>query len=149
MTAIKFWMGWLKISMLLVILGGVILALSSVMGGLPVMDKMIDSVFFMGKIPGEAAVSMRNWMAGVTGAVMVGWGCSMFYVVNHALKKREQWAWRCIFYPVLAWFIIDSLISAYFHVGFNVLLNTVLFLQLVAPLLFIRNHFFHQLNPGS
>lgn len=144
MTADKFWLGWLKITMWMVVIAGVLLALFSDYLFSDFLDRKINRIFFSGSSPANQVELLKKWMLGISGAVMVGWGLSMLYVVNHPFKNREQWAWRSIFYPVLAWYLIDSGISAYFGVGFNVMVNSILFLQIIAPLLFLRSQFFPQ-----
>jgi predicted membrane protein len=144
MTADKFWLGWLKITMGMVVIAGFILALFSDYVFSDFLNMKINRIFFSGSSPTVQVEILKKWMLGVCGAVMIGWGLSMLYVVNNSFKRREQWAWRCIFYPVLAWYLIDSGISAYFGVGFNVMINSILFLQIVAPLLFLRSQFFPQ-----
>ena len=144
MTADKFWLGWLKITMGLIVIAGIILALFSDYLFSDFLNTKINRIFFSGVPPLFQVDMLKKWMLGVSGAVMIGWGLSMLYVVNNPFKRREQWAWRSIFYPVLAWYLIDSSISTYFGVGFNVMINSILFLQIVAPLLFLRSQFFPQ-----
>jgi hypothetical protein len=149
MTADKFWSGWLKITMLLIVIAGIFLALLSDYFFSEFLNTKINRAFFPGESPPNQVELLKKWLIGISGAVMVGWGCSMLYIINNPFKRREQWAWRCIFYPILAWYIIDSSISAYFGVGFNVMVNTILFLQIIAPLLFLRTRFFPQFRIQS
>lgn len=144
MTADKFWLGWLKITMWMVVIAGIFLALFSEYFFTEFVNGKLNKVFFSGIPPVHQVELLKKWMLGLAGAVMIGWGLSMQFVVSIPFKQGEQWAWRAIFYPVLAWYIIDSSISAYFGVGFNVLINSILFLQIVAPLLFLRSQFFPQ-----
>jgi len=146
MNAEKFWSGWLKVIMILIVVAGSFLAIVSQFSGFTILNSKIDRIFFGNEIPGEHVESLERWLTGVTGAVMLGWGFSMLYIINHPFKQRERWAWRSVFYPVLVWYVIDSGISAYYGVLFNVVINTVLFLQVIAPLLFLRNIFFEQIK---
>jgi len=146
MTADKFWSGWLKITMTMVVLMGILLVLLYNFGAAGFLHIKIDKVFFDGHSPGEAVENLKIWMVSVTGSVIAAWGLSMLYLVNHSLKRREKWAWRSIFYPVLVWYLLDTMVSAYHGVGFNVIINTILFLQVIAPLLFLRNQFFGKLK---
>ena len=149
MNAEKFWSGWLQITMWLVVIAGILLAFFSDYLFSDFLDSKINRIFFSGLSPEYPVEQLKKWMLGISGAVMVGWGLSMLYVVSHPFKRKEQWAWRCIFYPVLVWYLLDSSISAYFGVGFNILINSILFLQIVAPLLFLRSQFFRQLKLQS
>ncbi len=146
MNAENFWLGWLKVTMIMVIVAGVFLAIFSGFANTQFLDAKINKVFLYGSNTGHQIESLKNWYTGLVGALMMGWGISMLYVVSHPLRKREQWAWRSIFYPVVVWYIIDSGISAYFGVIFNVVINTILFLQIMAPLLFLRNQLFEKIK---
>jgi len=145
-NAENFWLGWLKVTMIMVIVAGVFLAIFSGFANTQFLDAKINKVFLYGSNTGHQIESLKNWYTGLVGALMMGWGISMLYVVSHPLRKREQWAWRSIFYPVVVWYIIDSGISAYFGVIFNVVINTILFLQIMAPLLFLRNQLFEKIK---
>lgn len=142
MTADKFWSGWLKVTMIMIITGGLLLVVLYNLGLTSFIDHKIDKAFFEGHDPGVAVNNLRIWMISVAGSVMVGWGSIMLYIVSNPFKRREKWAWRSIFYPIMIWFVIDTTISITHGVGINVLINTILFLQIIAPLLFLRNQFF-------
>jgi hypothetical protein len=146
MSAEKFWSGWLKITMLIVILAGIFLALLANIIPWKFMDEQINGVFFSGTAPDNSVEMFKRWLIGISGAVMAGWGCSMLYVVNHPFRRKEQWAWRCIFYPVIIWFAIDTSVSIYFGAHFNVVINSILLLQIMAPLLFLKNQFFSKIE---
>ena len=146
MNAEKFWLGWLKVTMILMIVGGAFLVIFSQFFNSAFFNARIDKVFFDGLNLNQNLESLKNWYTGVTGAVMLGWGIAMLYIVNHSLQQKESWAWRSIFYPVIAWYILDSGISAYYGVLINVVINSIFFLQIMAPLLFLRNQFFTKIK---
>ena len=142
MNAEKFWLGWLKTTMIiLIVIGGFLTFFSSWINSV-FLDVRIDAVFLNELMPGENLGSLKNWYTSILGAVMLGWGFSMLYIIDNPLRQREKWAWRSIFYPVLFWYLLDSGVSAYHGAIFNVIINTVLFLQVMAPLLFLRNILF-------
>ena len=144
MTAEKFWMGWLKIIIGIIILAGIFLVILGNSQHAEILNQKINQVFFSGSIPDEASLLMKGWLIAVSGSIMVGWGSSMLYIVLYPFKRGESWSWRSIFYPLIIWYLIDSSISVYYGVAFNVIINTILFLQIMAPLLFLRNRFFHK-----
>jgi hypothetical protein len=146
MSAEKFWSGWLKITMLIVILAGIFLAVWANIIPWKYLDKQINQAFFGSALQSEPVEFLKRWLIGISGAVMTGWGCSMLYVVNNPFRRKEQWAWRCIFYPVIIWYIIDTTLSTYFGANFNVIINSILLLQIMAPLLFLRNQFFPKIQ---
>jgi hypothetical protein len=80
----------------------------------------------------------QQWVYGVLGATMVGWGIFMFFIVKNAFPKREKWAWNCVMIGVLIWYLIDTGLSGYHGVGANMLLNTVILILIMVPLLMMR-----------
>ena len=148
MNAEKFWLGWLKTTMIILIVLGGVLTFFSHWINTTLLDARIDAVF-LNELPGENLGPLKNWYASILGAIMLGWGFSMFYIIDKPLRQREKWAWRSIFYPVLFWYLLDSGVSAYYGVIFNVIVNTVLFLQVMAPLLFLRNILFEPVNTAA
>jgi hypothetical protein len=149
MTSEKFWLEWLKISLILTIIGGMAMVLIYYLGMTEFINKKLDIIFLNGKQAVMEVGHLRSWMISITGAVMTGWGLTMLYVVNQPFRKREKWAWNSIFYPMLLWFLVDSSVSAYYGVAFNIIINMIFFLQMIAPLLFLRPQFYNQLNPAS
>lgn len=149
MSAEKFWLKWLKVTVSMIILVGLLMAIVAPFINLEILDKEMSKVFFLGGIPGDPADLMKRWMIAVAGAVMLGWGFTMMHIVNHAFPRKEKWAWRSVFYPIIAWYILDSFISSYFGASFNVIINTILFLQIMAPLLYLRKEFFPRINTAS
>lgn len=146
MTAEKFWMGWLKITMLIVIAGGIFLVILGNTSYAEILNKEINRIFYSGQLPEESVFFMKGWLIGVSGALMAAWGSTMLYIVYHPFRKGEKWAWRSMFYPILIWYILDSSVSLYYGATFNVIINTVMFLQIMAPLLFLRNLFFQKVK---
>jgi hypothetical protein len=149
MSAEKFWYGWLKITILIIILSGLFLVLTGSLIHLSFIDAIVEKLFFAGTHPLEEETMLKNWFFGISGVLMAGWGIFMLYLVNHSFQQKQQWAWKCIFYPIVIWYILDTSISMYFSVFFNVLLNSILFLQMLAPLLYLRNQFFNKLQPST
>lgn len=147
MDAQKFWLGWLKVTVAIIIAAGVFFTVFSQTTFVSSLNNQINKVFFNDSSPSAPAYMMQSWLIGVMGSVMAGWGCAMFYLIVYPLKRKEVWAWRCIFYSVMLWFILDSAVSSYHGAVFNVVINCVLFLQIMAPLLFLRNSFFQKIEP--
>ena len=141
MNAQKFWIGWLKVIALVVSVGGVLFAFHEQLKFLGFLDSWIDNVFYNGNAPASQVQSMRSWMIAVLGAVMASWGIFLYFLVRYPLSRKEEWAWYGIFISCLVWYVIDTGFSARFGAWFNVILNSILFLQFLAPLLFLLRNF--------
>lgn len=138
MNAEKFWIGWLKVIALVVTIGGILFAFHDQLKFLGFLNSWIDRVFYNGNTPALETQTMRSWLIAVLGAVMASWGLFLYFLVRYPLSRKEAWAWYGIFYSTLLWFVIDTGFSAWYGAWFNVILNTILFLQFLAPLLFLR-----------
>ncbi len=137
-----FWQKWLLFVAIYLVLFGLVLAF---WGQSPLLDfvfnKQIDPVFWPeGDAPGNAAV-FQAWVYGVLGTTVTGWGIFMAFLAHYPFKAREKWAWNCFAVGIAVWYIADTVVSAYYQVGFNVLFNTTLLVLLGLPLLLTRKDF--------
>ena len=71
-------------------------------------------------------MSFQRFVYGVLGMTVAGWGVFFIYVARYPFRRRERWAWTCIFAGITLWFIPDTAISAYFGVYVNVALNVTI-----------------------
>ena len=141
MNAEKFWYSWLKVTMIIVIIAGIAIAFLSHTPLFESINKSINHVFFSDQLPDYATQMLQGWLLGVMGAILTAWGITVLYLTCNAMKKKEFWAWKCIFYSLIAWFIIDTSVSIYYQAILNVFINCIFLFQIVAPLLFLRNSF--------
>ena len=77
---------------------------------------------------------------------MAGWGIMFFCLLTNAYRDLNIWSWNCIFVSVLLWYIVDTLISVFYKVNFNVLINTALLIIILFPLLTTRKYFLNKLK---
>ena len=126
MSPDKFWSGWLKVTMWIIIATGLYLVITASFLPLQYLDRQIDRIFFPGQALSESIERLKRWLIAINGAIMTGWGCSMLYVVSYPFQRKEKWAWRCIFYPVIIWFFFDTLLSVQFGAHFNVIIDSIL-----------------------
>lgn len=83
----------------------------------------------------------QRFIYGVLGMTVAGWGVFFSYVARYPFRRRERWAWTCIFAGITLWFIPDTAISAYFGVYVNVALNMTIALLVYVPLIATRRLF--------
>ncbi len=141
MTHFSLWQRWLFAVGIVMSVFGVLLALFNATPLFALFDRQINPVFWgAADIPGGAR-EFKQWAYGVLGAMLAGWGVFMAFIAHYPFKRREMWAWNCIFAGLLVWFVIDTAISLNFKVYFNAAFNTVLFVMVMLPLAFSRKHF--------
>lgn len=142
MFTFSFWHKWLLGLSGLIILFGTLMALTS---GTPLFNlfhNQVDPVFWGSATPDAALRLFQQWVYAVLGATMAGWGVFLAFIVFYPFKKKEKWAWVCISLGLGLWFVLDTVLSAWCGVMFNVLFNAVLLLAAAPPLLATRRTFF-------
>jgi hypothetical protein len=106
-----------------------------------VFNNQIDPVFDLDGDVSDTMRSFQAWIYGVLGSVISGWGILLAFIVRYPFKARQKWAWTCITAGFGLWFVVDTSISAYFGVIFNVLFNVCLLLLIGIPLIGTYKYF--------
>ena len=104
-------------------------------------NNQIDPVFWgLTELP-ENSKRFQAWVYGVLGAMICGWGIFVSFIAYYPFKAKQKWAWECIGAGFIVWFVIDTVISIYYQVGFNLVINIAFLLFVLLPLLFTRKYF--------
>ncbi|MFZ5641998.1 MAG: hypothetical protein ACOY46_00240 [Bacillota bacterium] len=142
MKYFQFWQRWLFIFSLLFTIFGLSLALFNQTVYFDFLfNSRINPLFWdTAKLSGQTAI-FQQWIYGVLGATCAGWGIFLAFIINSPFKRRELWAWNCIAAGLTLWFVVDSSISFYFNVFYNVLVNLLLYSLVIIPLLLVRKFF--------
>lgn len=141
MANFSFWQRWLYTVGIAIFVFGVIMALIS---GTPLFDlfnRLINPAFWNSTTPDESAGQFQQWIYGVWGATIAGWGIFLTFIARYPFKRKERWSWYCLVFGFLVWFILDTLLSVYYKVYFNVAFNTALLIIAGLPLVFTRKEF--------
>jgi len=138
MKDVDFFVKWLKAVSIIFASFGIFLAFFNQM---PMFADLIDPVFFKEDQIGSELKSFQQWLYGLLGATCVLVGIMIFFIVDNAFKNKEGWAWNCILFGLVGWFIIDQPISLYFSVYFNVIFNIGLLIAVLIPLICTKKHF--------
>ncbi len=83
----------------------------------------------------------QQWLYGVLGAIMIGWGIMLLCIIYFSFRKLEKWSWYSITLSLVIWYLLDTAISVFYRVYINALLNTGFFIILGMPLLFSLKYF--------
>jgi hypothetical protein len=136
---------WLKIVSVLFALFGIAIALlnQTSLFQMAFSNQINPSFWGDAEIIAET-LSFQQWVYGLLGATCLLVGIVIFFVVKYAFAKKERWASNCLLFGLGAWFVIDTPISFYFHVYFNVIFNAVLLLAGILPVLLTRKVFQHE-----
>lgn len=142
MGGFSFWQKWLFSFGLYLVAFGTVLALFSHSALINVIfNNQINPSFWASGAMPENAIKFQAWVYGVLGATIAGWGIFIAFIAHYPFKAKEPWAWQCIAIGFALWFTIDTLVSVYYQVGFNVLVNLVFIIFILLPLIFTKKHF--------
>ena len=115
----------------------------SIMSIILIIVGLIFSVFGLNILPVVNQNVLLQWTSSIYGAVLVGWGISLFFIGRYAMQNKNFDLLRFILYGLFAWLFLEAVFSLYYEVYFNVGVDIVVFLLFVIPLLF---HFKKDVN---
>ena len=72
------------------------------------------------------------------GPTIASWGILFFIGLNQYRNNGQPITKLLLIIALLTWFLLDTTISAYFNIYSHVYLNTVAFVVIVIPLIFLR-----------
>jgi hypothetical protein len=132
---------WLVALGVIIVMFGVALAFLYSTPLFDIFRTQIDPVFGgAGELTG-GTVLFQQWIYGVLGATMAGWGVCIAFIAAVPFKRKEKWAWNCLAIAVSLWFVIDTFLSWRFGALFNVVFNTLIYFAALVPLLLSRKYF--------
>jgi hypothetical protein len=73
----------------------------------------------LGILPVQRAVLLQ-WESALYGAIMMGWGTTLFFVGRLAIQRNDPALMKALLYGLTVWLVVEGLFSAYLGVWFNV-----------------------------
>lgn len=74
------------------------------------------------------------WESALYGAIMVGWGVTLFFVGRLAFRRKDAELKRALLTGLAVWLAIEAAASAWLGVWFNVGVDVVVFVLFFIPL---------------
>jgi hypothetical protein len=136
-----FWQRWLFVVGLGIAAFGILMAFLS---GTPIFDlfnRQIDPAFWGTGSSLDSIRPFQQWVYGIWGATIAGWGVFVTFVAHYPFRNKEKWAWNCLVLGLLVWFVLDTVLSIFHKVYFNVAFNTTLLILAGLPAIFTRKEF--------
>jgi hypothetical protein len=63
---------------------------------------------------------LLQWESALYGAIMMGWGTTLFFVGRVAFQRNDLDLMKALLYGLTVWLVVEALFSAYLGVWFNV-----------------------------
>ncbi len=73
----------------------------------------------LGILPVQRDVLLQ-WESALYGAIMMGWGTTLFFVGRLAFQRNDIDLMKALLYGLTVWLVVEALFSAYLGVWFNV-----------------------------
>ena len=94
----------------------------------------IFSIFGLDILPVINQQVLIIWVSSIYGAVLIGWGITLFLVGRYAFRKKDYQLLEYLLYGLFFWLTIEALFSLYLGVYFNVGVDIAVFLLFSIPL---------------
>lgn len=129
----RLWWGWLAT----VAIGVMVCGISMVLA--PGLTRQIFSLLAYSSADhiakfGANASDYISLLHAILGAVMLGWGCALLFIVLGPLRRGSRDAWNTLVISLVAWFIPDTAFSLWSGFWPNAILNLVLATLFAIPL---------------
>lgn len=63
---------------------------------------------------------LLDWESAIYGAIMIGWGTTLFLVGRLAFRRKDKELMKILLYGIILWLIVEALFSFYLGVYFNI-----------------------------
>ncbi|HEY3250493.1 MAG TPA: hypothetical protein VGK25_05190 [Ignavibacteria bacterium] len=80
---------------------------------------ILYAFFGLGILPVNKGVLLA-WESALYGAIMMGWGVTLFFVGRLAFKRNDPELLRILMYGLTVWLAVEALFSAWLGVWFNI-----------------------------
>jgi hypothetical protein len=79
--------------------------------------------------------TLLPWQSAVYGAIMMGWGATLWCVGRIAFRRNDSELLRALIFGLVIWLVVEAAFSIYFAVWFNVGVDIAVLALFSVPLL--------------
>lgn len=94
---------WFSVISIILVLWGIVFAFFG-LGVLPITNKDV----------------LLSWESALYGAIMMGWGITLFLIGKIAFRRNDTELMKVMLYGISLWLVVEAVFSAYLGVWFNV-----------------------------
>lgn len=118
-------------------LAGLGLAALTAVGATGIHDAIFELVYLPGELEAPSS-EVASFAIGVAGAVMVGWAATMLVLLASRSASAMPSTWWALTLGLLAWFVVDGIVSIAAGATGNLVLNLVFLALFTPPLIATR-----------
>lgn len=107
----------------------------SVMSVILVLWGVVFTVFGLGVLPVINRAVLLPWESALYGAIMIGWGTTLLLVGRVVLRRGDRELARSLLLGIVAWLLVEAVLSARLGVWFNVGVDAVVLALFAVPLI--------------
>lgn len=96
---------------------------------------VVFTVFCLGVLPIIHRAVLLRWESALYGAIMIGWGTTLFLAGRVALRRGDRDLAKALLLGIVVWLVIEAAFSARFGVWFNVGVDAVVLILFSVPLI--------------
>jgi hypothetical protein len=63
---------------------------------------------------------LLDWESAIYGAVMIGWGTTLFLLGRLAFRRQDKEIMKILLYGIILWLIVEAIFSFYWGVYLNI-----------------------------
>jgi len=78
---------------------------------------------------------LTDWESSIYGAIMIGWGTTLFLIGNLAFRRQDKELMKILLYGIIIWLIIEAVFSFYHRVYFNIGVDIVVAILFAYPII--------------
>lgn len=97
---------------------------------------LIFSVFGLNILPVVNKQVVVHWVSSIYGAVLVGWGITLFLIGSYAYNTKNYKLLEYLLYGLFSWLLIEAIFSLYLGVYFNVGVDIAVCILFSFPIIF-------------
>ncbi len=96
---------------------------------------IVFAFFGLGILPVINREVLLSWESALYGAIMIGWGITLFLVGRIAFRKKDKELMKVMMYGIISWLVVEGVFSAYLGVWFNVGVDIAVLTLFIFPLI--------------
>lgn len=141
MMHFTFWRIWLSVACVSMIVLGLLMVFFNQHPLFVSINEPIHKVFWPNHEITDAVINFQRWVYGTWGAAIVAMGIFAIFLTQKGFSRKEKWARDCLGASILAWYLLDTMVSLFCGVVANAIFNTICLIGLALPLVFTWRDF--------